>query len=40
MKAIDSLRLRAMEIRARLADLGAMPELTDEHRAENGHLKD
>ena len=39
MKAIDSLRLRAMEIRARLADLGAMPELTDEARAEMDTLK-
>ena len=39
MKVLDTLRLRAMEIRQRLADIGALPELTDEARAELDTLK-
>ena len=38
MKPIDTLRLRAIEVRARLAEL-ATAEMTDEARAEMDTLK-
>ena len=39
MTDLQTLELRSSEIRSRLAEIGVMPELGDEHRAELERLQ-